>query len=302
MTLPRLRAPDGAAAVLLAALLWSSGGLFIKLAPGGGLLVAGGRALVTGIFYLAVFGLRGRPRLSSAVVYAAMILTFVTATKLTTAASAILLQYTGTAWVLVLGPLLLRERVRRADVATVAACLVGVGLCILDAGSSSALAATAPLGSLLGAVSGVFFALTIVAMRRDTLEGDPLASTTAGNLLAAAIALPLAHDELPRLLDPVGLGTLLWLGVVQMGIAYVLFQRGLRTVPATRAGLLALLEPGLSPLWVWLGTGERPGPWTLAGGAVVLGALVLGAWAGARSQADGRAEEALETSRPRERG
>lgn len=288
--LSRFRAPDGAAAILLAALLWSSGGLFIKLAPGGGLLVAGGRALVTGIFYLAVFGMRGRPRLSSAVVYAAMILTFVTATKLTTAASAILLQYTGTAWVLVLGPLLLCERVRRADVATVAACLVGVALCILDAGTSPELAATATLGNLLGAVSGVFFALTIVAMRRDTLDGepagDPLASTTAGNFLAAAIALPLAHDELPRLLDPIGLGTLLWLGVVQMGVAYVLFQRGLRSVSASRAGLLALLEPALSPLWVWLGTGERPGPWTLAGGAIVMAALAAGAWAAARNRTD----------------
>jgi DME family drug/metabolite transporter len=268
------RGPEGAGAILLAALLWSSGGLFIKLAPGGGLLVAGGRALVTGVFYLLAFrALRGA-RLSSAVVYAGMILTFVTATKWTTAANAILLQYTGTAWVLALGPLLLGERVRRADVLTVLACLGGVGLCLLDAAPTPGLAATAAWGNALGVLSGLFFAGTIVAMRRDALEGRALASTTAGNLLAAAVALPLAHGDWPELADPVGVATLLWLGVVQMGIAYVLFQRGLRTVPASRAGVLALLEPALSPLWVWLGTGERAGPWTLAGGAVVVCALL----------------------------
>lgn len=283
--MPLLHKPvvQGPLAILLAALLWSSGGLFIKVAPMPGLLVAGGRALVTSAFYLLLLrpDLR-KARWSTAIVYAGMILTFVTATKLTTAANAILLQYTGTAWVMALGPRVLGEPLRRVDVATVIACLGGMALCVLGGDHAGTVTAPQPmLGNTLGAISGLFFAGTVLAMRRDARPDslvDAQASTTLGNLLAVAIALPLAHGDVARLADGRSVAVLLWLGVVQMGVAYLLFLRGVRTVTAATASLLALVEPAANPLWVFLGTGERPGVASVAGGLVVLGALGLRTW------------------------
>ncbi len=275
--MPRAAKLTGTSAILLAALLWSSGGLFIKLAPMPGLLVVAGRALVTSVFYFAVLkpDLR-RASWRTAVAYAGMILTFVCATKLTTAANAIVLQYTGTAWVLVLAPRLLGEQLRRIDVVTVLACLGGVALCMTDEPPSLATLPHAAAGNVLGAVSGLFYAATVVGMRRDARPGtqhDAQASVTLGNLLAMLIALPLSLGDLPRLASWRSVLVLLWLGLLQMGVSYLLFLRGLRTVPAVTATLLALLEPAALPLWVLLGTGERPGMGSMAGGAVVLGAL-----------------------------
>ena len=95
-----------------------------------------------------------------------------------------------------------------------------------------------------------------------------------GNLLAAALALPFAIGPM-RALTLTGAGVLLYLGIVQMGIAYMLFNRGLKRVPAAEASLISMLEPVLNPVWVLLGTGERPGPWALLGGGVVIASVVL---------------------------
>ncbi len=279
--------PRGRSAVLLAAVLWSTGGLAIKALPLSGLAIVGARALVTVAFYVVARqpDLR-RARLTSAIPYAAMVLTYVTATKLTTAANAIVLQYSGTAWLIVLGPWFLREPLRRGDLLAALACLGGVALCALDVGAPEGpLRDTAALGNALALASGVFYAFAVLAMRRDTLEGREVASTTLGNLLAALVALPLAATPLGDFLHGPVLGGLLWLGVVQIGIAYLLCQRGMRTVPAATAALLVLVEPVLSPLWAWWGTGEAPGPWTLAGGAVVVGVLAAREWRGLRQGA-----------------
>jgi DME family drug/metabolite transporter len=280
--------PTGRAAVLLAAVVWSTGGLAIKALPLSGLAIVGARALVTVAFYALVCrpDLR-RARLSSALPYAAMLLTYVTATKLTTAANAIVLQYSGTAWLIVLTPWFLREPLRRGDLLAALACLGGVGLCALDVGAPEGpLRETAALGNALALASGIFYAFAVLAMRRDLQEGREVASTTLGNLLAALVALPLAATPLGDFLHGPVVGGLLWLGVVQIGIAYLLFQRGMRTVSAATAALLVLIEPVLSPLWAWWGTGEAPGPWTLAGGGVVVGVLAAREWRGMRSAAN----------------
>jgi drug/metabolite transporter (DMT)-like permease len=112
-----------------------------------------------------------------------------------------------------------------------------------------------------------------VLLRRD--QGDALSSMTLGNLIAAAVTLPFALRSLPAVATPLGAGVLLYLGIVQLGLAYWLFARGVRRVPAAEASVICMLEPIFNPVWVWMGTGERPGPWALAGGAVVLAAVVL---------------------------
>ena len=270
---PESQARQGARWVAVAALLWSSGGLFIKLAPASGLGVAWGRAVVTTLFYLVVMrpDLR-RARATTGLAYAAMIVTFVSATKLTTAANAIFLQYTGPAYVLVLGPWLLKEPLRKLDIACVAASAMGMALFFFDQSSPGQ-----TVGNLVGAVSGLCFALAVIGMRRDAAaeHRDSLPSITLGNLLTVLLLLPFVWKEIPQMAVPRSIGIMAYLGIVQMGISYLAFGKGLRTLPAAAASLVAMLEPVLNPLWVFLGTGERPGRWALIGGAVVVGAVAL---------------------------
>ena len=270
--------PDGRemrAAVLAvagAAVLWSTGGLFIKLAPMPALAVADGRSLIAGVFYLLVL----RPNLrtarwSTAAAYAGCIVTFVAATKLTTAANAIFLQYTGPAYVLVLSPFLLDEPFRPLDAVCVLLSLLGMSLFFVGKVEAGQLT-----GNLLAIASGVFFALTIVLLRREakTGTGDTIASTTLGNLIAAAATAYWVARAAPEIGSLQGIGVLLYLGVVQLGLAYLLFSRGVRKVPAAEASLISMLEPVLNPVWVLIGFGERPGPWAVAGGAIVIAAVV----------------------------
>jgi drug/metabolite transporter (DMT)-like permease len=275
----------GAALVALAAALWSSGGLFIKLAPVPAPALAFGRSALAALVLLVALRPRlARARWDTALSCAGTTLSFVLATRLTTAANAVFLQYTGPAYVLVLGPWLLGERFRRVDALCVAASLGGMTLALLGgrgAGHGGHLA-----GDALAAACGVFFAFNVVLLRRDAARGGgaeaALASTTLGNLLAALIALPLAWPSLPALFAPRALAVLLYLGLVQTGLAYVLFARGVARTSAATASLVCMLEPVLNPVWVLLGTGERPGAWALAGGAVVLTAVALRTLAVAR--------------------
>jgi drug/metabolite transporter, DME family len=257
--------------VAAAALLWSSGGLFIKIAPMPALAVACGRAIVASVFYLVVLrpDLR-KARLATALAYACCVVTFVTATRLTTAANAIFLQYTGPAYVLILSPLLLEEPFQRIDAVCVALSLAGMGLFFVDKLEAGQLA-----GNMIAVASGVFFAFTVLFIRRDEKSGtgDAMPSMTLGNLLAAAATAPFAGALLH--VSARGALVLLYLGVMQLGVSYWLFARGSRRVPAAEASLISMLEPVCNPLWVALGTGERPGPWSIAGGAIVLGAVAL---------------------------
>lgn len=267
----------GALLVGLAAMLWSSGGLFIKWAPMPALAVVCGRAAIAFVFYLAV--LRPRPsqaRWTTAFAYAGMILTFVSATKLTTAANAIFLQYTGPAYVLLLSPFILHERLTRRDVVSVGLSLAGMALFFVGKVEAGHV-----LGNLLGVASGLFFGITLVLLRRDATEGtgDAMPSTALGNLLAAVVAFPFALSPLQHAFAGpqavYALLVLLWLGVMQIGVAYILLAKGLRSVPAGKASLLTMLEPVFNPVWVILGTGEHPGPWAAIGGAIVLAAIAL---------------------------
>ena len=264
--------PRGRLLVAGAALLWSTGGLFIKLVPLDAFGVVVWRSFTTLLFLVAVF----RPSLArwrrasvlSAVVYALMILTFVSATKLTTAANAIFLQYTAPLYVLLLAPFVLGEPFRKADAWAIGAALGGMSLFFvgrIDPGQF--------VGNVLAVVSGVFFGGMILLLRRDASQ-DAIASVLLGNLFAGLFALPFAWGRLA--LDAKGLALVAFLGCVQMGMAYILFVRGLTVVPAAEASLIGMLEPTFNPLWAFLGLGETPSAWAAVGGAIVLAAVVAG--------------------------
>jgi len=253
--------------LLAAAVLWSTAGAAIKRCGLDGWQIAGGRSLVAAVFLLlAVREARVRPTLRVllvSVAYAFTVVLFVLATKLTTAANAIFIQDTAPLWVLLLSPWLLRETPTRGELLAIPVYGLGLGLFFLDELTAGQVA-----GNLVALASGVAFALSIVGLRLLRHEGPR--ALVYGNLIAAAAALPLWPAGPAA--TPVDLALLLYLGVFQLGLAYLAFSRGLAGTPAIEASLLVLLEPVLNPIWTFLFAGERPGPWAIAGGAVVLGA------------------------------
>jgi drug/metabolite transporter (DMT)-like permease len=266
--------------LLLAALLFSTGGAVIKATSLTSWQVASFRSGVAGAVLLAAFpsarrgwGVHLAP---VGAAYAATLVCFVLGNKLTTAAAAIYLQSTAPLYLLLLAPWLLREPIRRADLALMGAVAVGMGL--FFAGNQPALA-TAPdpaRGNLLGALSGFCWALTVTGLRwtgRQRGAGNAAtASVAMGNLIAFAVCLPMALPlGAPSRLDALAVG---YLGVFQIGLAYACLTRAIRHVPAFEAATLLLLEPALSPVWAWIAHGETPGAGPLAGGAIILGATL----------------------------
>jgi len=251
--------------LLAAAVLWSSAGAVIKLSALDVWQLAGGRALVATLFLAAVVP-TARRRLSGrllavAVAYALTTVLFVLANKLTTAANAIFLQDTAPLWVLLFSPWALGERPSRGELLSIPVFGLGLGLFFLDQLSPGQLT-----GNLVALAAGVAFGASIIGLRRLGAEGP--AALVWGNLLAAAVTLPLW--PLGPSAGVADLGAIVFLGVFQLGLAYLCFSMGLRGTPAVEASLLVLLEPVLNPVWTYLFAGERPGPWSLAGGAVIL--------------------------------
>ena len=255
--------------VLGAAVVWSTAGAAIKKTALPGAAIAGGRSLVAALFLLALFpASRTRPTrkmLGAALAYAATVVLFVAANKMTTAANAIFIQDTAPLWVLLLSPRLLGERPTRGELLAVPMFLGGLTLFFLDRLDGRQLA-----GNAVALVAGVTFAFSIMGLR--AASGERTAVLVWGNAIAAAVTLPFAlAGPAPTGAD---LAIVVFLGIVQLGLGYAMFARGVDRTPAVEASLLVLLEPVLNPVWAFVLTGERPGPWALCGGAVVLAATV----------------------------
>ncbi|MGH9456193.1 MAG: DMT family transporter [Thermoanaerobaculia bacterium] len=255
--------------VLAAAMLWSTGGMAIKAVDAGPLVVSFYRSGIAAVVLFAVI----RPRVQrwsgrfvlAALAYAACLTTFVVATKWTTAANAIFLQYLGVIWVMLLAPPILKEPMRARDAVPVAVALAGMLLFFLEDFDARGMA-----GNVAAVFSSVFFALLIVFLRAER-DASPEAAVTWGNVLVALPLLPFVAGELR--VDLRSLLVLAFLGTVQIGAAYILFVRGLRHVTATQASLTGMVEPIMNPVWVFLTLGERPSGFAMAGGAIVLVAV-----------------------------
>lgn len=269
--------------ILAAAVLFSTGGAAIKACALSGWQVASFRSGVAAIALLVLSPVARRrfwsPRaLLVGLAYAACLTLFVTANKLTTAASTIFLQSTAPLYLLLLAPWLLSEPVRRRDLALMAA--LGFGLVTLLVGADAPLPSSPRpvLGNALAAASGACWALTVTGLRwmgRSEAPGRPTAgaAVVAGNLIAFVACLPMALPVAAS--RPADWVAIAFLGVFQIAFAYLALTAGIRKVRALDASLLLLLEPVLNPVWAWLAHGETPGPWSLVGGAVVLVATAL---------------------------
>jgi drug/metabolite transporter (DMT)-like permease len=256
-----------------ASLCWSLAGVLIKFVAETwpGLAVASGRGFIAALFLLATNrGLRfhfSRDQIVGAICYAACTLTFCTATTLTSAANAILLQYTAPVWVALLGAWFLGERATSADWITIAVALGGMALFFKDSLTLGHLD-----GDALAVLSGVFFAVMTIALRKQK-DGSPVESIILGNIIAFLVGLPWIIQS--PLLAPSGWAALLVLGVVQLGVSYWLYARAIRHVTALEAVLIPVIEPVLNPVWVLIFMRERPTRWAIVGGAVVLGAVTV---------------------------
>jgi drug/metabolite transporter (DMT)-like permease len=274
----------GTLLVLLAAALFSTGGAALKSPGVSHWQVACVRAAVAALAML-VFVPTARSRWTRDVVlvgvaYAATLTAFALATRLTTAANAIFLQSTAPLWMLLLSPWLLKEKIRGGDVVFMAVLAGGLSLFFVGREESAATAPDPEVGNLLGAASGLTWAFAVSGLRglaRKDAEaemagggrgGSAAAATVAGNVLCCAICLPFAWPFQRG--TPSDWATLVFLGVVQVAIAYVCLTRGVRRVPAFEASLLLLLEPVLNPVWTWIVHDERPSAWALTGGGVIL--------------------------------
>jgi drug/metabolite transporter, DME family len=267
------RSPErkGALLILLAALLWSTGGVAIKAVDAGPLVISFYRSAVAAVVLFALF----RPRVQrwtpgfvvAVISYAACLVTFVVATRWTTAANAIFLQYAGVVWVMIVSPLVLREPVRRTDAISAAVAFGGMTLFFLGGFEARGMA-----GNLMALLSSLFFAALIVTLRLER-DASAEAAVSWGNVLVAVAILPFILDELA--VDARSGALLVFLGVFQIGLAYLFFVRGLRFVTATSASLTGMVEPVMNPVWVFLFLGERPALRALIGGAIVLGVVAV---------------------------
>lgn len=273
---PRLR-------IAGAALLFSTGGAAIKACTLTSWQVAGLRSAIAALAILAMLP-AARRRWTLGIVllgaaYGATMVLFVTANKLTTAANTIFLQSTAPVYVLLLSPWILKEPLRRRDLAFFAAMAAGMA-CFFVAEPHTVASAPRPLlGNALALLSGVFWGGTVVGMRWLSRRDDPsgaAAMIVAGNVVAALacapFALPLAGAR------PADFAVVLYLGVFQIAVAYVLLTAAMRHVPALEASLLLFVEPVFNPLWAWIAQGEEPGALAVAGGAVILAATAWRAW------------------------
>jgi len=253
-----------------AATLWSLGGLLIKWIDWHPLAIAATRSAIAAAT-LAVLLPRFRFSFSAvqwgaAACYVGTVALFVTATKLTTAANAIFLQYTAPVYIAFFAAWFLNEKPTRVDGILLILTLAGVALFFVDQISFTGL-----WGNVAALASGVSFAGLTVLLRKQK-DGSPADSVLLGNLFTALVFLPFAVRSAPGQGSWLGL---VLLGVFQLGLSYVLFTKGIRHVRALEASLLSMIEPVLNPIWVALALGERPQFWAIVGGILVIAAATI---------------------------
>ena len=266
--------------LVFVALLFSTGGAAIKATTLSSAQIAGFRSGIAALAVLLLAPLaRQRPTWRAFVVgiaYAATVVLFVLANKLTTAANTIFLQSTAPMYVLLVSPWLLAEPIRRRDLWSVALAAAGLSLFFVGTEPARATAPDPATGNLLAVTSGIAWAGTLVGLRwmgrHPECGGEPVHAVVVGNLLAFAVclpvALPIAHIGTADAL------ALLYLGVGQIAVPYLLLVRAVRHVPALEAAMLLLVEPALNPVWAFALHDEVPGVLAMVGGVVVLAASV----------------------------
>jgi drug/metabolite transporter (DMT)-like permease len=260
--------------VVFAVLLWSTGGLFIKLTTLDAYQVTFFRSLLAGVTVLLVTrkaGLRinGFGILAS-IIYATLLFLFVWATKHTTAANAIFLQYTAPIYILILSPFVIGEKFHFRDLLTIVFCIGGMSLFFVGK-----LEITDYEGNLAALVSGIFLGLYIMLLRHSRAAGmNSTITVIYGNFLLALVTLPSGITAIPTM-TALDVAAVSFLGIFQIGVSYILFIKGVTggTRPLD-ASIIGFIEPLLNPVWVFIFVGEEPSTWAILGGAIIIATVV----------------------------
>lgn len=260
--------------MLVSAALWSTAGIFIKLLPWNGFAVAGLRSLIAGLTMAAYMLIKkyryalNRRTLVSGIFTACVYTCFAVSNKLTTAANAIVLQFTSPVFLVVFSALFLKQRIRRADIAVVVMTLLGIALFFLDQLKPGYL-----LGNLVAIGAGMFMAGMFMTV--GEMEGEErFSAIVTGQFLTFLAGLPFIVITRPAFTPGAAL-SILALGVFQLGISYILYVKASRYCPPLACCLLGAVEPLLNPVWVFLFDGERPGFFALIGSVVVVASVTV---------------------------
>ena len=256
--------------LLITAILWSTGGLLIQSIDAHPFAIAGGRSIIAGLLLWAFLRRPhftfSKAQIAGALFYALTVILFVLANKLTSAANAILLQYTGPIHVAIFSWIFLKEKVTRIDWIAIFAVFAGMCLFFMDDLSTDGM-----LGNVIAILAGMTFAGLAISLRMQKDE-SPLESILLGNIVTGIFGFTWLYQSMPLNQDSI-IGLLL-LGIVQLGIPYILYAKAIKHVTALESILIPVLEPLLNPLWVFLASGQIPGKGAFWGGAIVIIAII----------------------------
>lgn len=261
---------------IIAAVLLSSGGILLKFIDMHPMAIAGARGVIATIIVWAYLKKPNftfsKPQVIGGVCYSLMVITFIIANKLTTAANAIVLQYTAPIWVAILGAWLLKEKIHLYDWISIVVVCFGMVLFFIEDMDGGSL-----VGNIVAILSGVVLAGSTIAMRFQK-DGSPVETTLLGHMITVIIGLPFLFKADFTLQNIIGI---VLLGVFQLGISYILYSLALKHLKALESMLIMFFEPVLNPIWVAIFYGEKPSLYSLIGGIIIIITLAIrGIWAG----------------------
>ena len=260
--------------MLCCAALWSIAGIFIKLIPWNAFAVASMRSLVAGTVIAVYMALRryrfvlSRRALIAGLLEGGVYLCFVCANKLTTAANAIVLQFTSPVFIVIYSALFFGEKIKKSDLTVVLFTLAGIALFFLDQLKPGYI-----LGNFVAIAAGMFMAGMFVAVGELNAE-ERFSGILNGQILTFLVGLPVFLITKPEITSTAVISILI-LGVFQLGLSYVLYVKASEYCPPLACCLLGAVEPLLNPVWVAIFDGEKPGVFALIGAVIVIASITV---------------------------
>jgi drug/metabolite transporter, DME family len=261
----------GLLAVVITAILWSTGGVFIKLISLNALQLSFFRCAIAALVFVIVLKKRAfqsnKLTFINALFYSVVLITFVMATKTTTAANAIFLQSTAPIYVFIFEPIINKTSYRKLDIIIILVCMLGMVLFFTGEIAPGHLE-----GNIIALISGLAFAAFFLGMKKNEPQYQ-LSSIFYGNVFVSIICFPFLFSIESFPFSDMWMIT--YLGVFQIGLAYAVFTYGLKRVYAIEASLISLVEPVLNPVWVYIGYGEVPSVMAIIGGIIIITAISI---------------------------
>lgn len=272
------RHKKGLVYISFTALLWSTSGFFIKFLTINAFHISFYRSSIAAITVFTISAIRSKSfslsfdskTILASVFYAGILFLFVLATKMTTAANAIFLQFTAPIYLLILEPLFLKTPFDKKSLVTILITISGMVLFFfgrLEIGNI--------YGNLIAILSGICFALFTLILKWKKMQHKPqetLSSVILGNSLVAIVCFFFIYPDFS--LNTVQTFSLLYMGIFQIGISYMIFNEGIKYVSATESMIIASIEAIFNPVWVFIGIGEKPSIFAIIGGVIIISAIL----------------------------